>query len=300
MERILSETAIAALSAVDPEAASQARWNRARSPAARRLDGYKRKAANLIETILKHHQPSDYRDRLIADGGNWRRQRYPRIHHGGKWGDKPDATGDLPFYVDAFDSDLGLRELGRADEVAKRDGGRIEESGWYVDSFQSETVAGHVLQLPARNGRPRYIVGLAWSDCDGVTLYPFVSSDEPLDAAHQANRLAERMAEHQRDHDSAWNAGRRFAEMGEFIAATRKCALALLAEMKAERRGEVTARPVICATLRERVDGYLEDIRLARAKRAALKNGDSDSFSWGVFHPDAFNDGADEEIFARA
>jgi len=256
---ILTEAAIAALTVADPEAGRLARWARVHSPAARRLDTFKRKAAESVATILKHHADSDYRAALIAQFGDWKRQRYPRKFHGGRWSN--DETG--AYYVDSFDSDMTLRNLGTAADVSKREGSRAVESlGWYVDDMQSETVSGYVLQLPARNGKPQYIPALAWTDRDGVTLYPLDVHEESLEAARAADSYAETTAESEREYSEAWAAGSRAAGLLDDAKADREQARILLAELR-QLRGDVPAdrAPVACQAIRRTVAGLLEGAR---------------------------------------
>jgi len=242
--------------------------------AARRLAGYRRKAGTALSK-------------------DWRAHRYPTPKSSGCWQRPEDmkrhaSPSDRAYYVDSFE-ELGWRTLGTAYDVSRRaDSRAVEEIGWYCDAYQNETVSGYVLQLPARNGVPQYVPALGWSDRDGVTLYPLDRYDEPLDAARAANGYAERTAETEREYNEAWQAGSQWSDLSNTIAVTRSRALALLREMRPDRK-QGTGRPAICAALRERLASMLDDIREAREKRAEL----ADTHRWQA---DAFNDGACETV----
>lgn len=304
MHKILSAAAIEALRATDPEAASAAQWARSSSPAARRLDSLKRKAAESVATILKNWPAGEARNSYAKERGDWRSHRYPRRFTGGRWQPAEEARrpDERAFYVDAFDSDLGLREIGRADNVATAAGypRSIEHSGWYTrEEDYGETVAGYVLQLPARNGKPVYIPGIAWTDCDGVTLYPLDQYEEPLDAAKAADGIAERVAEESREYDSAWQLGSRYARLGEELEQSRKAALELMAEMKPLRRA-ADGPPAICSALRAQLQGFINEARDARKERAELRGEAESLSSWDRARrrelQGAFNEGAGESV----
>ena len=122
---------------------------------------------------------------------------------------------------------VGLRFVGLAHDVYPR---RIDHTGWYLDpDGWGETVSGVVYQLPARNGRARYLAGYAdpWNcDSDGrgpclLSLDIFEAEPEYCesgfwydgaeDARHEAairaDEIARVMAEHEREYQEAWRAG---------------------------------------------------------------------------------------------
>jgi hypothetical protein len=216
----------------------------------------------------------------------------------------------------------GLRFVGFADELAPRS---VQHVGWLTDEecLDNSTLRGAVYQLPARDGRPVYVPAYREGSCDGqqwrdtatgrVDTFggpaavafgelicgdrgglgdeyaSFQENDDVRDAARRADRIAELQAESEREYNEAWQAGSRFAELAETIAADRRASLALLREMKPERQ-RAADRPAICAALRERLESLLEDIREARERRAELLN-DCPSRLAG-----AFNEGAGEAV----
>lgn len=276
--------------------------------AAGRLARARRAAWQSVATIAKNH--GDRAAAVIASmrADDWREAargkfNMMRAQQSGQW-QTPRPENPLKvhmgraYYVDSFDV-LGWRDLGTAEEVSRREGSRaVEHSGWYCDSDNRETVSGHVLQLPARNGVPQYVAAVAWSDRDGVTVWPARTYDSPLEAARSADGEAEKIGESERDYDSAWSAGSYFASLGEEIAAARAKALAILAERKAVRGIEA---PNLCAAIRERLESILDDIREARATRGKLANGDAEGL---MFWPGdatlraAFNEGAGRTVLA--
>jgi hypothetical protein len=164
--------------------------------------------------------------------------------------------------------------------------------------------------LPARNGKARFVAGYEFGGTDSGPTVDFGhiyesdwngdnwnvnprDIDAAIDAARAADSMAERAAESEREYQSAWQAGRMFAELGADIATTRKALLAMLAERRAAKANAL-AYPAICAALRDKVAAMLDDIGAWRSKRADLECGDADEFS---FYPStelraAFADGA--------
>lgn len=257
-----------------------------------RLARARRKAWERVATIARNHGDNARRviDSMNAD--DWRQAARGRFNattarQSGRWAETGGA-----FYADSFDV-LAWRDLGTAEEVSRREGSRaVDHSGWYCDHYASETVAGRVLQLPARGGLARYVAGIQWSHCDGVTLWPLETYATPLEAARAADSAAETMAEQEREYSTAWHAGQVFAELAETVAELRREALAILAERRAVRGIEA---PNLCRAIRDRLESILDDIRDARAKRRDLREGDADGFcfwSGDARLVEAFNDGA--------
>ncbi len=235
------------------------------------------------------------------------------VRDGKQWLEKPD-----------------MRFVGYADEFA-----RIEHRGWYVDNNQCETIRGVVYQLPGRNGKARFVAGHndTWNDdaayIDWSTVYESDFEGEMRDAlrtmgkayhtperlkpgywaeaAHEtarkeAARAADEFAriesEHMREYDSAYQAGARYADLGDEIAGSRDTIKRLLAERKAARAAGLSGFDEICATIRRVVSNALGDIQEAREMRQKLRDGDYIN-EWlpGFYSGDArlvaaFNDGA--------
>lgn len=106
----------------------------------------------------------------------------------------------------------GLRFVGFADEIARSEGSRaIDHNGWYTDDvFQDETYRGVVYQLPSHGkGGTCFVYGYADPNNDDCALLAFDVTGDKLEAAKQADRFAEIFAEHEREYQEAWHAGRR-------------------------------------------------------------------------------------------
>ncbi|TIU88860.1 MAG: hypothetical protein E5W06_00395 [Mesorhizobium sp.] len=250
--------------------------------------------------------------------------RYPRGQYAAvTWQPRDDSSRRaerLAFVEDV--AGAGLRFVGKVEADTPR--GQIwsdrDSCGWYSDLDQSETIYGVVYQLPGRDGKARFVAGYASDDdCDGLpTLdlgHIFESDscrgdyygnvqehDDARDAARAADSMAQRAAEQEREYKAAWQAGQRYSELADEIAADRKVALELLSERRAAR-GNGATFPAICATIRQRVAEIMHGIADARAKREKLAEGDfiSDWLpSWNSSDKRlqaAFNDGAGQTIF---
>lgn len=168
---------------------------------------------------------------------------------------------------------LGLRLVGFADEIARKEGRRgIDHHGWFTDDMQSETYRGIVYQLPARGGRlAQYVYGYADPNNDDCALLCFGDvQNEALEAAKQADRFAEIFADDAREYNRAWQAGQRYRELDDEIKDMRKTALAIGEEMRAARKVKMTAITTICATLRKEIMSLYRRIQKARKKRREL------------------------------
>ena len=169
----------------------------------------------------------------------------------------------------------GLRRVGFADEIARAEGHyrMIDHKGWFTDDdgMSGEVYRGVVYQLPARHGLTQYVYGYDDPDNDGCALLCFDPVTDKIEAAKQADRFAEILAEQERDYQRAWSAGRRFEDLDEEVKTMRKEALAIGAEMRAAKRS-VSDAPTICATLRAAVRSLYRSIQKAREERAELLN----------------------------
>jgi hypothetical protein len=191
----------------------------------------------------------------------------------------------------------GLRFVGYCDEICS--GHAIDHKGWFINEFEDETYRGAVWQLPGRKGVARFIAGYQDPNNDGaafvsldiVSFAPAVcmsrsgqdiANDEAKrDAARQADSIAMCNAERERGYNEGWQAGARWADLGEQIATERRETLELLSEMKAERKAREATAPTICATLRKVVARSIRDIAKMRKERADLFDnyGHSDGFA---------------------
>lgn len=248
--------------------------------------------------------------------------RYPRGSYGAVcW--QPGKPGIA--WVQNVDG-AGLRHIGNVE--AESHGGRIwsnrDSCGWYSDNDQNETIYGVVYQLPGRDGKARFVAGYASADdCDGLPTLDFgsiyesdessganysddvASYDGARDAARTADSMAQHAAESEREYQSAWQAGSRFAELAETVTESRKSALVLLAERRrAATAGKGASYLAICGAIRDKVESLLESISEARQERAKLKEGKHVN-DWlpGFWSGDkrlqaAFNEGAGQSVFS--
>ncbi len=165
----------------------------------------------------------------------------------------------------------GFRYIGSAYDVCRAEHSRrVEHTGWYTDSFQDVTLAGHVLQLPARDGKPVFIPGTALSDWDGVTLYPLDMYDDALDCAQAADQYAEHDAEASREFYAKDQAEQETERLREEIVTLRADARALIRDMKAARHAGLLDYPAICAALRYKLADVREESHKAYLRISAL------------------------------
>lgn len=112
----------------------------------------------------------------------------------------------------------GLRVVGTVQEIAKREGYRIDHNGWFIDSFQDETTCGTVYQLPAKDGKPQYVPANSDphnSDCAVLDFHSI--TDDLHDAVRWADSMAESYAEKEREFQAKQNAESRIEEIQEEI-----------------------------------------------------------------------------------
>lgn len=211
------------------------------------------------------------------------------------WGGKPSDS--VRWCEDVYE----LRVVGFCDEVT---GGShryirnpIDHKGWYTDPWgDGDLYRGLVLQLPGKH-EARYLAAYADPNCDGAALVDLshIWGDE-CDAAMSADQFAEEHAEREREYQTAWQAGAKWADLGEDVARERRDLLAALAERRKVKAEHV---PTLCRLLRLKVADVLERISESRDERARLKDGDSDGLYFWTGNrdlADAFNDGAGEVV----
>lgn len=244
----------------------------------------------------------------------------------------PDANsaaarrGEVLVYLH-HGSALGLRHVGNVE--AESYGGRDcwanrDSCGWYTDpngdTFKDGTGLcwGVVYQLAGRKGESRFVAGYQMGGCsEGPTLDfgrvyvepredPGYWTDSPRamdaarNAAYAADGMAQRAAEEEREYQAAWQAGSRWADLGEEISDYRKEALRLLREFKAARaKADRFSYPALCAGIRQHIRDQIDAISEAREARERLKGGDAPGGM--TFYPDerlraAFNEGAGGKV----
>jgi hypothetical protein len=184
----------------------------------------------------------------------------------------------------------GLRFVGHADDIAGR---AVDHNGWYLsdDNWTGESVRGAVWQLPARNGRPRFVAGYADpyngnAESDGAACLSFdeIFEGEPGDglprhndgareAAIRADGIAESMAESEREYQAASSARFEFGELAEEIGATRRQTLSIIRELKRlAKKISATEAAESCAALRAVISRNVKKIRQARKRHEELLN----------------------------
>jgi hypothetical protein len=221
------------------------------------------------------------------------KSRYPNpvgAAYGGQW----QPLDSMPRYASRYDRayycdewPLGWRVAGRADEVY--DGRAIDHKGWYTDDEgDGGTIAGYVIRLP----HGHLIPGTRHSEWDGVTIYPLASFDDANECARAADGYAERTAEHERDYNRAWQAGRKAEELTESAIGNRREILTICHDLRIVRlTGDAAgyvAQPSgasgikwidtresvarLCALARDRVKSLLADMQDAREERDKLRD----------------------------
>jgi hypothetical protein len=222
---------------------------------------------------------------------------------------------------------VGLRYVGRVEaDCGGRNGiwDKREASGWFTDPAGDHARDGTglcwgvVYQLPGRKGESRYVSGYIMGGCSDnnpvldlrsiettprADLSSFDNNPQDQEGARQAARnadsMAQRAAEAERDYQAAWQAGSQWCELGAEIEEARGKALALLAERRTVKGAD---KPAICAAIRDKVESCLQTISEARATRAALAKGECLSDYMPGFWPgdrrlrEAFNEGANAAV----
>jgi hypothetical protein len=178
----------------------------------------------------------------------------------------------------------GLRFVGYADQLARS----ISHEGWHTDEdgANGAYLRGAVYQLPARKGRPVFVAGYgdphngeahkggpALLDFESVYMGDDSKGEEAQrDAARAADQFAQSAAESEREYNEAWQAGSRWADIGEEIRAAHAEARQLVRELKSARRllKGATSFDGICRTIRDKIERARESITELRAERDSL------------------------------
>jgi hypothetical protein len=218
--------------------------------------------------------------------------------------------------------DAGLRFVCWADEAGGRYSRAIDHKGWFTseDNFTGEVLRGAVYQLPGRGGRPLFVAAYGdpnngSADQGGPALFDFESvfegeageespslNEGAKEAARAADSFAERAAESEREYQEAWQAGSRWADLGQELTGTRQEVRALIADLKAarDRISDKSGLDRLCAVIRARIVAARESMAELAAERDSLLE---------TFRPrawyradkesslrDAFNEGAGETV----
>jgi len=210
-------------------------------------------------------------------------------------------------------ANAGLRYVGRVEADTPRGNiwDNLDSSGW--DTFRDGTglCYGVVYQLPARNGIAQFVAGYQFGGVDGGpildlgTIYEEPAAwwepirqeahgtyggywnyqDNPLDmdAARDAARAADSMAKHaaeeERDYQTAWAAGSRYADESNDLQTIRAEIRGILQERRQAMHNPAVTDSgyfALCDAIRKRVADLLEDMHKRRRVMRELANGDHD------------------------
>jgi len=213
----------------------------------------------------------------------------------------------------------GLRFVGRV--APESYGGRDKwdsscKTGWFTDPYGEgwNLCFGVVYQLPARNGKAQFVAGYDFDEDEGGLVLDFGrifesdtdsdyypsnrnNGDGAKEAAYAADEMARRVAESEKEYQTAWEAGSLYADTKDELANDRATARRLLAERRAAKAAGA-AYPTICATIERAIRNALADIKAGRETLEQLASG---GYSRGDYHlgfypsdemKAAFNDGA--------
>ena len=178
---------------------------------------------------------------------NWRSWMTRTTKHFPKF--RPDEKEPGKVYVDSLK--LGWRECGDSHDIV-----RLRHNGWYADNDQNGLLKGCVLQLPSRNGEPRYVPATYCTEWDGATIYMGEIGPDKEQAARYADRNAEIEAESSREFYAKDEAEQQIVQKREEIHELNKEALELLREIKGQ-----TFTPAVCGALKSTLQALLRDRR---------------------------------------
>lgn len=227
-----------------------------------RLTRYRRKLAKSLETIRACRTPEEA-EKFIQAG----RYTSPLNHRYAWLGEEhgPTFNNDgTRAFMPASMLD-GFRDVGAAHDIV-----RLRHTGWYTDTDGSETIAGHVWQLPARNGKPVYLSGYVEPENGYCTLDAtrgrIATYSDKEDAAHAADALAELDAECEREHSERWQAARAAdderADARQELKEARNNARQAIAAIREQRKIGGIA-PAMCKILQDTIATARDEIRRA-------------------------------------
>lgn len=172
--------------------------------------GSKHRLAKMRAYVFRWNQDTRHRSKL---------ESYIAARGHGVGSIRVDAHG--PCFADDGESAsvpacvlAGLRDAGMAEKILG-----LRHTGWFKDADASETYAGRVWQLPARDGQTQFIAGYEDKDADYCQLDASAGRlsifATARDAAHAADDLARIHAESEREHDERWQEASRIADERE-------------------------------------------------------------------------------------
>jgi hypothetical protein len=164
----------------------------------------------------------------------------------------------------------GLRFTGKAHDIARAEGYRLDHTGWYLDDDgMGETCWSVVYQLPARNGELQYVPGHATSYNDNGACLDFSDIKTELrDAVYASDRLAERYAEVEREYQRVESAKMRIEDITEEIKSAYADCRALCNEIRASG---VEGVAVVRKLIRAEACRVRRSVRKAYKERAELR-----------------------------
>lgn len=185
------------------------------------------------------------------------------------WGYGPEfeACGQKRMRWIENPADCGLRFVGYADECS----GAVTHTGWYLDhdGHTGESVRGVVYQLPAKNGRPRFVAGYADPFNDGPVCLSFddvvegerdsysnYAKDNPeaMTAASWADSIAESYADNEKDYREAFDKAQICEDCDSRLSVIRAQVLEIIRELKKFRS------PSACALTRDELSACMNAI----------------------------------------
>lgn len=191
-----------------------------------------------------------------AVGGIWTREGQPLFHPM----DPANRYSRKVAWVEP--QDIGARWHGPADKFA-----RIDHTGWFSDSFQSETTRGVVYKLP----HGRFLAGASdpWN-CDKDGFGPFITEGDVYtdenEAARAADRLAEIYGEFLREDDAKQQATAEIEEKTKEVSELRDTIRGLIAGIR-----ESKLAPSVCSELRASIRRHWREMTEARERIHALR-----------------------------
>lgn len=201
------------------------------TPASRRLKAYKASAAKTNANFLS---------RNFEYATTWQKQRYPKADVLSR-SYLTRSTDKQKYFVDSLDN-FPCKKWIDAEKTGARN-----ISSWYADNMQHELITPAVVFIrnpKALNDDDRdnagahiqFMPAIYWSDCDSATVYADVY-DCMNQAAHAANRYAERVAEEGREEDAKYRAEEDISDSRALIHEINRDALELIRELKAHPEG---------------------------------------------------------------
>lgn len=165
----------------------------------------------------------------------------------------------------------GLRLKGSAHELARAEGQRLDHTGYYTDSFQSETVHGEVYQLPGKDGEPRYVPAVNDPNNDGAILDFHSVTSDLMDAVRWSDSMAEYYAEDCREGEAKDTAEQRVSEIKAEIEDTIAEVRALCTELRANC-DKLTGLDKVKAAIRAEVLGARRKIHALRKEQRKIED----------------------------